>query len=52
MILEGATPSRLLAGLPPDAPVKRAGLAEVIGDIRQFLGAAAVTGPATPLISG
>jgi ATP-dependent DNA helicase DinG len=52
VILEGATPSRLLAGLPPDAPVKRAGLAEVIGDIRQFLGAAAVTGPATPLISG
>jgi len=48
VILEGATPSRLLSGLPPDAPVKRAGLAEVIGDIRMFLG----TRPAAPLISG
>jgi ATP-dependent DNA helicase DinG len=47
VILEGATPSRLLSGLPPDAPVKRAGLAEVIGDIRMFLG----TEGTTPLIT-
>ena len=47
VILEGATPSRLLNGLPPEAPVKRAGLAEVIGDIRMFLG----TYASAPLIS-
>jgi len=39
VILDGATPTRLLTGLPPECPVKRAGLAEVIGDIRAFLGA-------------
>ena len=37
VILEGATPSRLLAAFPPKAPVKRCGLAEAIGDIRDFL---------------
>jgi ATP-dependent DNA helicase DinG len=52
VILEGATPSRLLSGLPPDCPVKRAGLAEVIGDIRAFLGAPAFPAPAPPLING
>jgi len=38
VILEGATPSRLLAAFPEGAPVKRCGLAEAIGDIRDFLG--------------
>ena len=38
VILEGATPSRLLAAFPPGAPIKRCGLAEAIGDIRAFLG--------------
>jgi ATP-dependent DNA helicase DinG len=38
VILEGATPSRLLAAFPQKAPVKRCGLAEAIGDIRTFLG--------------
>jgi ATP-dependent DNA helicase DinG len=38
VILEGATPSRLLAAFPENAPVKRCGLAEAIGDIRAFLG--------------
>jgi ATP-dependent DNA helicase DinG len=38
VILEGATPSRLLAAFPQAAPVKRCGLAEAIGDIRGFLG--------------
>ena len=38
VILEGATPSRLLAAFPEAAPVKRCGLTEAIGDIRQFLG--------------
>jgi ATP-dependent DNA helicase DinG len=38
VILEGATPSRLLAAFPEAAPVKRCGLAEAIGDIRTFLG--------------
>ena len=37
VILEGATPSRLLTAFPEDAPVKRCGLAEAIGDIRHFL---------------
>jgi ATP-dependent DNA helicase DinG len=37
VILEGATPSRLLAAFPENAPVKRCGLAEAIGDIRAFL---------------
>ena len=47
VILEGATPSRLLSALPPNCPVKRCGLAEAIGDIREFL---AQDGP-QPLIS-
>ena len=38
VILEGATPSRLLTAFPEAAPVKRCGLAEAIGDIREFLG--------------
>jgi ATP-dependent DNA helicase DinG len=37
VILEGATPSRLLAAFPEHAPIKRCGLAEAIGDIRAFL---------------
>ena len=52
VILEGATPSRLLAAFPEKAPVKRCGLAEAIGDIRQFLGPEAVTQVPTPLITG
>jgi ATP-dependent DNA helicase DinG len=51
VILEGATPSRLLTGLPPEAPLKRAGLAEVIGDIRAFLDAGAIGGEAAPSIT-
>jgi ATP-dependent DNA helicase DinG len=51
VLLEGATPSRLLSGLPPDAPVKRAGLAEVIGDIRAFLQPNAVTPSVPPPIT-
>ncbi|HJT43989.1 MAG TPA: ATP-dependent DNA helicase [Rhizomicrobium sp.] len=37
VILEGATPSRLLTAFPEKTPVKRCGLAEAIGDIRAFL---------------
>ncbi|HWA31757.1 MAG TPA: ATP-dependent DNA helicase [Rhizomicrobium sp.] len=37
VILEPATPSRLLSAFPPDAPVSRCGLAEAIGEIRGFL---------------
>ncbi len=37
VILEPATPTRLLSAFPPDAPIKRCGLAETIGDIRAFL---------------
>jgi ATP-dependent DNA helicase DinG len=42
VILESATPSRLLSAFPPEAPVKRCGLAEAIGDIRAFLSDRAV----------
>jgi ATP-dependent DNA helicase DinG len=52
VILEGATPSRLLTAFPEKSPVTRCGLAEAIGDIRQFLGAEAVTHVPTPLITG
>jgi ATP-dependent DNA helicase DinG len=37
VILEGATPSRLLTAFAEKAPVKRCGLAEAIEDILQFL---------------
>jgi ATP-dependent DNA helicase DinG len=37
VVLEGATPTRLLSAFPPDAPVKRSGLTEAIADIREFL---------------
>ncbi|HJW41507.1 MAG TPA: ATP-dependent DNA helicase [Rhizomicrobium sp.] len=39
VILEPATPSRLLSAFPPDAPVKRCGLAQAIIDVRSFLSA-------------
>ncbi|HUE65404.1 MAG TPA: ATP-dependent DNA helicase [Rhizomicrobium sp.] len=51
VILEGATPSRLLAAFPERAPVKRCGLAEAIGDIREFLGSETVTRSPSPLIT-
>lgn len=38
VILESAMPSRLLSAFPPDAPVRRCGLAEAIAEIRGFLG--------------
>jgi ATP-dependent DNA helicase DinG len=37
VILEGATPSRLLSAFPPDAPVKRCGLREAIAEVGAFL---------------
>jgi len=52
VILEGATPSRLLTAFPEKAPVKRCGLAEAIGDIRAFLGPETVTQMPSPLITG
>jgi ATP-dependent DNA helicase DinG len=44
VILESATPSRLLSAFPEAAPVKRCGLAEAIGDIRTFLAGGARLG--------
>ncbi|GAA0586367.1 helicase C-terminal domain-containing protein [Rhizomicrobium electricum] len=38
VILESATPSRLLAAFPPETPVLRCGLAEAVREIRGFLG--------------
>jgi ATP-dependent DNA helicase DinG len=38
VILEPATPSRLLTALPSEAPVKRCGLAETVAEVRGFLG--------------
>ena len=37
VILEPATPSKLLSAFPPEAPVLRCGLAEAIVEIREFL---------------
>jgi len=37
VILEGATPSRLLGAFPPEAPVARCGLKEALAEIRAFL---------------
>jgi ATP-dependent DNA helicase DinG len=38
VILEGATPTRLLSAFPPDTPVLRGGLAQTLAEIRGFLG--------------
>ncbi len=38
VMLDSALPSRLCGAFPEDVPVERAGLAETIGEIRQFLG--------------
>jgi len=38
VILESATPTRLLAAFPPETPVLRCGLAEALREIRGFLG--------------
>jgi ATP-dependent DNA helicase DinG len=48
VILESATPSRLLAAFPPEAPIKRCGLAEAIADVKAFL---SETRPALALAS-
>ncbi|HEX3945926.1 MAG TPA: ATP-dependent DNA helicase [Rhizomicrobium sp.] len=37
VILESATPSRLLSAFPPATPVRRCGFAEAIREIREFL---------------
>jgi ATP-dependent DNA helicase DinG len=52
VILEGATPSRLLTAFPEKTPVKRCGLAEAIGDIRAFLEPETVTHAHGTLITG
>jgi ATP-dependent DNA helicase DinG len=36
-VLDAACPSRLLAALPPEAPVLRVGLAEAVAEVRRFL---------------
>jgi len=38
VVLEPATPSRLLTALPPEAPIRRCGLADAVAEIRDFLG--------------
>jgi ATP-dependent DNA helicase DinG len=37
VILEPATPSRLLSAFPPETPVRRCGLSEAVSEIREFL---------------
>ena len=37
VILDGACPSRLLAALPPEAPILRLSLAEAVAETRRFL---------------
>ena len=44
VILEGATPSRLLSAFPESAPVKRCGLKEAIAEMKEFLAAESGTG--------
>lgn len=43
VILDAACPSRLLAALPPEAPVLRIGLAEAVAETTKFLGMDAET---------
>ncbi len=38
VILDGACPSRLLAALPPEAPVIRCGLKDAVAEAQRFLG--------------
>ena len=38
VILESATPTRLLTAFPADVPVRRCGLAEAVAETREFLG--------------
>lgn len=38
VVLESATPSRLLTAFPPQTPVRRCGLAEAVHETRGFLG--------------
>jgi ATP-dependent DNA helicase DinG len=38
VVLEPATPSRLLSAFPAEAPVRRCGLADAVAEIREFLG--------------
>jgi ATP-dependent DNA helicase DinG len=38
VILEPATPSRLFSAFPPEAPIRRCGLAEAVAEVRAFLG--------------
>ena len=37
VIMEPATPSRLLSAFPPETPIRRCGLAETLAEIREFL---------------
>jgi len=37
VILESATPSRLLSAFPPEVPARRCGLAEAVAEVRAFL---------------
>jgi ATP-dependent DNA helicase DinG len=52
VILEGATPSRLMTAFPENVPIKRCSLAEAIGDIRMFQAPSTVTRALAPLITG
>ena len=38
IMLDGATPTRLLSGFPSEVPIERIGLAEVINKTKEFLG--------------
>jgi ATP-dependent DNA helicase DinG len=37
VILEPATPSRLMTAFPCEAPLKRCGLADAVSEIKEFL---------------
>jgi ATP-dependent DNA helicase DinG len=48
VVLDGACPSRLIAALPPEAPVLRCGLAEAVAEARRFLSGGQVQWDALP----
>jgi ATP-dependent DNA helicase DinG len=49
VILEPATPSRLLSAFPPATPIRRCGLADAVSEIREFLSAATANNLIAPL---
>ena len=52
VVLDGACPSRLLAALPPEAPLLRCGLKDAVAETRRFLSTGRTEWNALPLRQG